>query len=291
MGCLDTIVNGSTPCGLGGLDFAGGGPVHMASGFSGLAYAIMLGKRKNPGNSKPHNISNVFLGTALLWFGWFGFNGASAVGATPRAAMAAFVTTISASSGALVWIIIDSMRTKKLSGIGFCSGALAGLVGITPASGFVAPWAAIIIGAITATICNFACHFKELIGADDVLDAFSLHGVGGFVGSILTGIFAQKWVALLDGTVINGGAIDGFGTQIGYQLAGCLAISGYSFFGTLIILFVIDKIPGLRLRNTIEEEMIGCDLTDMGEVAYEVVSGSSLSTNTEDMISNDKLCA
>jgi Amt family ammonium transporter len=145
--------------------------VHQASGFSGLAYAIVLGKRNGP-QGKHHNLANVFLGTALLWLGWFGFNGASAIGATPRAAMSGFVTTIAASSGALAWVLVDALRTKKLSGVGFCSGALAGLVGITPASGFVAPWASIVIGIVTAVVCNLGCMMKEVLGFDDSLDAF-----------------------------------------------------------------------------------------------------------------------
>lgn len=247
----------------------------------------MLGKRTptTHGTDKPSSVTNVFLGTALLWFGWFGFNGASAIGATSRAGMAAMVTTISASAGALVWVLIDCIRTKKISGIGFCSGALAGLVGITPASGFVAPWAAIIIGVVTSALCNAACALKELMGADDVLDSFALHGVGGFVGSILTGIFAQKWIANLDGvTVIQGGAIEGNWVQLGYQLAGSLAICAYSFFGTLFILMVINRIPGMRLRASPEAEKVGLDLSEMGEVAYEshnLISTSSSLTKRE----------
>lgn len=245
----------------------------MASGFAGLAYAMMIGRRRSLGaeHFKPHNMTNVFLGTALLWFGWFGFNGASAIGATPRAGMAAFVTTVAGASGALAWTLIDALRTKKISGVGFCSGALAGLVGITPGSGFVAPWAAIVTGAITAACCNAGCMIKELLGADDALDAFALHGVGGFVGCILAGIFAQKWVGLLDGAIINGGAIDGNPIQIAYQLAAAVSISAYSFIGTVIILFVINKIPGLNLRYSLDDETIGGDLSEMGEVAYEVV--------------------
>ena len=272
--CLNSLQD-AVPCGLGAIDFAGGGPVHMASGFSALAYCLLIGQRKNPQNSRPHNLTNVFIGTALLWFGWFGFNGASAFGATPRAAMAAFVTTVAAASGALGWVAVDALRTRKLSGIGFCSGALAGLVGITPASGFVAPWAAIVIGALTAMACNVACSAKVYIGFDDSLDAFGLHGVGGFVGNVLTGVFAQKWVALLDGTVINGGAVDGFPMQIGYQVAGSVAISGYAFIGSLIILFVLDKIPGLNLRISEEEELNGSDAHQMGEIAYTLQNNST----------------
>ncbi|KAI8906808.1 ammonium transporter AmtB-like domain-containing protein [Gorgonomyces haynaldii] len=280
LSCLNTIVVSSDlsniPCGIGSIDFAGGGPVHQASGFAGLAYSLVLGKRRSNGQDlhKPHNLTNVFLGTALLWFGWFGFNGGSAVAATPRAGMAAFVTTIAACAGGLSWVLIDAIRTKKVSGVGFCSGVLAGLVGITPASGYVAPWAAIVIGAVTAAACNASCLLKEVMGVDDSLDAWALHGVGGFVGNFLAGVFAQKWIAQLDGTSIPGGAIDGNPMQIGYQLAGAVAISAYSFVGSYIILAIMNKIPGLHLRVSPEDEIKGGDLGEMGEVAYELVETS-----------------
>ena len=162
----------------GGLDFAGGGPVHMASGFSALSFCIFIGQRKRfeGDNFTPHNMTSVFLATALLWFGWFGFNAGSALAATPRAAMAGLVTTIAAASGSLSWTIIEFFGTGKLSGLAFCSGAIAGLVGITPGAGFVHPWAAIIIGTITAGCCCFAIRLKNLLGFDDALDAFGLHG-------------------------------------------------------------------------------------------------------------------
>lgn len=274
LACLDTIVLGSTPCGLGVFDFAGGGPVHMASGFAGLAYAIMLGKRIDNSKSSPHNMTSVFLGTSILWLGWFGFNGGSALSATPRAAMAALVTTIAGGSGALGWVVVDAMRTKKISGLGFCCGAIAGLVGVTPAAGFVAPWAAIIIGLVTAVGCNLGCTLKDRIGADDALDSFYLHGVGGFIGNILTGIFAQKNMSLLDGTTTLGGAIDGHAIQIAYQFTASASIAVYSFFGTFAILYIINLIPGMKLRASLEHEEIGGDLHEMGEVAYGMISAS-----------------
>ncbi|RKO88842.1 ammonium transporter AmtB-like domain-containing protein, partial [Blyttiomyces helicus] len=271
--CLSTV-NSATPCNIGGYDYAGGGPVHIASGFAGLAYCLMLGKRRHQVH-KAHNLSNVFLGTALLWFGWFGFNGGSAVAATPRAAMAALVTTVAASAAALSWVLWDYARTGKLSGLGFCSGAVAGLVAITPASGFVAPWAAIVIGILAGIICNAACSIKTLFGFDDTLDAWGVHGIGGFLGNILTGIFAQKWIAELDGSVINGGWVDGNFIQVGYQLAGSSAIAAWSFVVSTILLFVINKIPGLHIRPSEEEEELGADVGEMGEVAYELLPPSS----------------
>jgi len=267
----------SAPCLVGGLDFGGGGPVHMASGAAGLAFCIFLGHRKRVGADafRPHNLTNVFLGTALLWFGWFGFNSGSATGATPRAAYAALVTTVSASSGALAWVLFDYVRTGKLSGIAFCSGALAGLVGITPGSGFVNAWSAIIIGMVTAICSAFSIQIKERLGYDDSADAWGIHGVGGLAGSILTGLFASKTIAALDGSVIEGGAfIDGSWALLGYQVAGSAAILGYSFIGTLIIIFTINSIPGLHFRVSESDELMGGDLGEMGEVAYEIVPTS-----------------
>jgi ammonium transporter, Amt family len=149
------------------------------------------------------------------------------------------------------------------------------LVGITPSAGYVAPWAAIVIGALTAATCNLAVMYKDAYGAYDALDAFYLHGVGGFVGCILTGIFAQKWVGLLDGSIINGGAIDGNGVQIGYQLAGAIAIAAYSFIGSIAILFVINLIPGMNIRLASEHESIGVDAYEMGEAAFEIKAAST----------------
>ncbi|KAI8899787.1 ammonium transporter AmtB-like domain-containing protein [Globomyces pollinis-pini] len=272
--CLNTTASGETPCLVGGLDFAGGGPVHMASGAAALAFCIFLGKRKFLGQRelKPHNMINVFIGTALLWFGWFGFNGGSALGATSRAAMATVVTTVAASSGGLVWTLMDFMHTKKFSGVAFCSGVLAGLVGITPAAGFVTPWASIVIGGVAAACCNLAIRIKEVIGYDDALDAFGLHAVGGFAGSILTGLFASKDVALLDGTAIAGGAfINGEWILVGYQLAGSVSILVYSFIVTYILLLLINMIPGMKFRVSDHEESVGLDFSQMGESGYDIV--------------------
>ncbi|KAJ3012342.1 hypothetical protein HKX48_006328 [Thoreauomyces humboldtii] len=272
--CLGTLLD--TPCNIGVLDFAGGGPVHIASGFAGLAYCIMAGKRhKTEEGFKAHNMTNVFLGLALLWFGWYGFNAGSALAATPRAAMAGVATTVAAASGSLSWMFYDYMRHRKLSGLGYCAGAVAGLVGITPAAGFVAPWAAIVIGAVTAVCCNIACRIKDRLGFDDSLDAWGVHGVGGYVGGILTGVFAQKWIAALDGSVIEGGWLDGNFIQVGYQLAASTTIAAWSFFVSLILLFLIDKIPGMHIRPTEQDQITGDD-EQMGEVAYEIITTTNL---------------
>ncbi|KAJ3326595.1 hypothetical protein HDU91_004604, partial [Kappamyces sp. JEL0680] len=274
MSCLSTTALDQTPCQIGGLDFAGGGPVHMASGSAALAFAIFIGHRKRitPDEFKPHNVTNVFLGTALLWMGWFGFNAGSSGDATARAGYAGVVTTVAASSGALAWTIVDYFRIGKWSGISFCSGAIAGLVGITPAAGFVTAWGAICTGILTAVVCLYAIRAKDFFGYDDSTDAWGVHGVGGFVGSICTGLFASKAIVGLDGLSIPGGAfVDGNWMLLAYNLAGSVTILAYSFVGTTIILFLINYIPGFHFRPNHEEELLGGDHSEMGEVAYEFI--------------------
>lgn len=271
LACLNTIKD--VPCGIGSYDYAGGGPVHMASGFAGLAYCLIIGKRKRLGSESfsPSNMLNIFMGTAFLWFGWFGFNGGSAGAGSPRAAMAALVTTISASAGGMTWMLCESMHTKKFSGLAFCSGAIAGLVSITPGSGYVAPWASILFGIAGGYCCYLGTKIKNYFGFDDALDAWGLHALGGFVGNILTGIFAQKWVGLLDGSSIEGGWLERHWKQVGYQFAGSLAIAGWSFVVTALILIIMNNIPGLELRCSDQDEELGADMTEMGECMYELI--------------------
>jgi Amt family ammonium transporter len=180
---------------LGSLDFAGGGPVHISSGTCALAYSLMLGKRTGYSMAagmpwRPHNVTNVVIGTAFLWVGWFGFNGGSALGMNIRAIMACYNTQLAACMAAMTWILLDYRLEKKWSTIGFCSGAISGLVAITPAAGFVTPWGALIIGIVGGVCCNFATKLKFLIGVDESLDIFAVHGIGGIVGNIMTGVFA-----------------------------------------------------------------------------------------------------
>lgn len=260
---------------LGGLDFAGGTPVHIASGFSSLAYALILGKRRGHGSItqasefKPHNMSNVVLGTALLWFGWFGFNGGSALAGNMRAAMACVVTNLAAAVGALTWLVMDYRIERKFSALGFCSGAVAGLVAITPASGFVGPAPAVAIGFLGAVFCNLAVHLKHVLNFDDAVDVFAVHGVGGYVGSVLTGLFAESYIAGLDGsTEIPGGWMNHNWIQLGHQLADCTAGAAWSFCITYLILFIMDRIPGLSLRVDPEVELQGLDAAEIGEMAY-----------------------
>ena len=180
---------------MGGLDFAGGTPVHISSGAAALAYSIMLGKRRGYNDVsglpyRPHNVTHIVLGTVFLWVGWFGFNGGSALAANMRAVMACVVTHLAASVGGVTWVLLDYRLEKKWSTVGFCSGAVSGLVAITPASGFVPAWSAVIFGIVGAIACNYATKLKYVIGVDDALDIFGEHGVGGIVGNLLTSFFA-----------------------------------------------------------------------------------------------------
>ncbi|CAG8510507.1 7550_t:CDS:2 [Funneliformis mosseae] len=255
---------------LGGLDFAGGTPVHITSGAAALAYCIVLGKRHGHGTDefKPHNVANVVLGTAMLWFGWFGFNGGSAYSANLRSVMAITSSNLAASVGGITWMLLDYRLEKKLSALGFCSGAIAGLVCVTPGSGYIKPQSAIAFGIVGGTFCNLAVKLKHLLDFDDALDVFAVHGVGGICGNLLTGIFAQKEVAALSDEVIKGGWLDGNWVQVLYQLADSCAGLAYSFCITYIILFLMDKVPGLSLRIDPDSEHLGIDEAELGELAY-----------------------
>jgi len=255
---------------LGGLDFAGGTPVHISSGAAALAYCLILGKRTGHGTDefKPHNIANVVLGTVLLWFGWFGFNGGSALNSTTRAAMAVAVTNLAAAVGGLTWCLMDYRLEKKLSALSFCSGAVAGLVAITPGSGYVGTPAAVAFGVLAGIFCNLAVKLKHIFDFDDALDVFAVHGVGGIIGNLLTGVFAEANVIALDGTVLPGGWLNQNWIQIGYQAADSVTGVTYSFCVTYLILFIMDRIPGLSLRADPESEAKGLDETELGELAY-----------------------
>lgn len=258
---------------MGGLDFAGGTPVHISSGTAALAISIYLGKRKGYGTEslayKPQNSTYVVLGTVLLWFGWFGFNGGSALSANLRAAQACIVTNLAASVGGLTWMLWDYRFEQKWSVVGFCSGAIAGLVAITPASGFVGSPASVLFGVAAGTACNFATQLKFLFKYDDALDIFASHAIGGVVGNILTSFFAQSSVAGFDGiTVIPGGFLDRHWKQLGFQIADSVVGLSYSFGMTTIILWIMHFIPGLSLRASEEAQIVGIDDSEMGEFAY-----------------------
>ncbi|KAI0451733.1 ammonium transporter [Xylaria acuta] len=272
---------------LGGLDFAGGTPVHISSGAAALAFSIMLGKRTGYAKSaglpyRPHNVTHIVLGTVFLWVGWFGFNGGSALASNLRAVMACIVTHLAASVGGITWVLLDYRLEKKWSVVGFCSGAISGLVAITPASGYVTPWAAVIFGVVGGIGCNVATKLKFLMGADDALDIFAVHGIGGIIGNLLTGLFAADYIAALDGfSGIPGGWVNHNYIQLAYQIADSVAGFSYSFVLTCVILFLMNLIPGLSLRVSPEEEDIGIDDIQLGEFAYDYVE---LQRHTSDIV-------
>jgi len=243
---------------MGALDFAGGTVVHFSSGMAALAVAIVLGNRKDFLKAKilPHNVTYTVLGAGLLWFGWFGFNAGSALAADKIAALAFVNTMVAAAAGGFVWMLIE-MKSKKPSALGMASGIVAGLVGITPAAGFVEPWAAIIIGALAGVICYFGISLKFRFRLDDSLDVFGIHGLGGLFGAVATGIFA---------TVGAEGLIAGNPKQVWIQLVDALGCGAYSFIVTLIIAYAIKAAIGMRIN--LEEETEGTDLNQHGEKAY-----------------------
>ncbi len=244
----------------GVLDYAGGTVVHINAGIAGLVCAIVLGKRVGYGKEPmaPHNLVLTIVGAAMLWVGWFGFNAGSAVAADGRAGMAMAVTQIATAGAAMAWMFAEWMGKGKPSVLGIASGAVAGLVAITPASGFVGPMGALIIGLVAGVVCFWgATSLKRMMGYDDSLDAFGVHGIGGIVGAILTGVFAVKDIG---GTA---GMLEGNGAQVGIQLLGVGVTVVYGLIMTFIILKVIDMVVGLRVSE--EEEREGLDVSLHGE--------------------------
>ena len=245
---------------LGSLDFAGGTAIHVNSGAAALAAAFVFGRRLGYGKEpmEPHNITYVVLGAALLWFGWFGFNAGSAGAAGGLAANAFVVTSTSAAAAALTWVGMSWTFSGKPSVIGAAAGA--GLVAITPASGFVQPMEAIAIGGVAGVLCYLAIRLRARVGLDDSLDVVGVHGVGGTWGAIATGLFAVAAVGGVDGL------FHGNGQQLLYQLAGVGAVWGYSFVATFAILKVLDVVMGLRVSE--DEERLGLDASQHGERGY-----------------------
>ncbi|THV06109.1 ammonium transporter [Dendrothele bispora CBS 962.96] len=253
----------------------GGGPVEIGSGVSGLAFAWVLGRRQEKEliNFRPHNVSLVCLGTFLLWFGWLGFNGGSAFGANLRAIMAIWNSMLAAAFGGMVWCLLDYRYERRWSMVGFCSGTIAGLVAATPSSGFVHPWASVIIGILSGGLCNLATKLKFLLRIDDALDLFAEHAVGGIIGLLMNGFFGTNHIIALDGvnTDIPGGFMDRNWKQLYIQFAYICAASGYSFVVTAVIAKGIDMIPGLHLRGTPEDERLGLDEVEIGEFATDYI--------------------
>jgi Amt family ammonium transporter len=268
-GLLNAYSGGTVPC----FDFAGGTVVHITSGVSALVCAIYLGKRRGYPHEpiRPHNLVLSFIGACLLWVGWFGFNAGSALAASALATSAFVATHFAAAAAALGWIVAEWIRTGKPSVLGGISGAVAGLVAITPASGFVKPFPALLIGFAAGIVCYFmVTKVKSAFHYDDSLDAFGVHGAGGTLGAILTGVFATSAVNdnLKDasGRVLPLGLVDGNGAQVLHQLAGAAIAWVLAIVGTLVILKICDMVFGVRVAP--EHETQGLDLSMHGEEAY-----------------------
>lgn len=250
---------------LGVLDFAGGIVVHVSSGIAALCCAVILGKRKGFGREEftPHNLTMTLIGTGLLWFGWFGFNAGSALAAN-RIAVASFVATNTAgATAAMTWLIVEWLHRGKPTALGAASGAVAGLAAVTPASGYIGPVAAMIIGLVVSIVCYFAIMLKGKLSYDDSLDVFGVHGVGGIWGVLATGLFAS--------TLINPAATNGLfngGGLIIKQLVGVLVVVVYSFIMTFLLLKIIGFITPLRVEK--DDEETGLDLSQHGEVGYHI---------------------
>ena len=250
----------------GALDFAGGTVVHLSSGTAALVCAVVIGRRTRPG--PPHNLTLTLLGAGMLWFGWFGFNAGSALASNENAALALVNTHVAAGAAALAWAIAEWIKQGKPTALGVASGLVAGLVCITPAAGFVSPTSAVVMGLAVGPICYGAVMLKGKLGYDDALDAFGIHGVGGALGAILTGVFAAE---------VWGGAaglMDGNSELVTENAIGVLAAAAYSAVVTFVILKVIDATVGLRVTN--DEESEGLDTNLHGEEGYHMGGAGAL---------------
>jgi Amt family ammonium transporter len=268
-GLLNAAFGGRFPT----LDFAGGTVVHISSGVSALVCAIYIGKRtgfpKQP--MPPHSLVLSFIGACLLWVGWFGFNAGSALASSPLATSAFVATHFAAAAAALSWSAAEWIKNGRASALGAISGAVAGLVAITPAAGFVSPMPALVIGLVAGAFCYWVvARVKAIFGYDDALDAFGVHGAGGTIGALLTGVFASQVVNPIFGAGKAVGGVDGHWGQIGNQLVGILIAWGFALVGTLVLLKIVDLITGLRVIE--DEEIEGLDITQHGEEAYNLES-------------------
>jgi ammonium transporter, Amt family len=268
-GVLNAALGGKFPT----LDFAGGTVVHISSGVSALVCALYLGRRtgfpKQP--MPPHSLVLSFIGACLLWVGWFGFNAGSALASSPLATSAFVATHFATAAAAISWSAAEWIKNGRASALGAISGAVAGLVAITPAAGFVAPMPALAIGFLAGLVCYWmVTKVKAIFGYDDALDAFGVHGAGGTIGALLTGVFAQQAVNPIFGAGKPVGGLDGHWGQTGNQLVGVLIAWSFALVGTLVLLKVTDLITGLRVAE--EQEIEGLDITQHGEEAYNLES-------------------
>jgi Amt family ammonium transporter len=268
-GFLNASLGGKFPT----LDFAGGTVVHISSGVSALVCALYLGKRtgypKQP--MPPHSLVLSFIGACLLWVGWFGFNAGSALAANSLATSAFVATHFATAAAAISWSWAEWLKNGRPSALGAISGAVAGLVAITPAAGFVGPMPALAIGFIAGLVCYWmVTKVKAIFGYDDALDAFGVHGAGGTIGALLTGVFAQQVINPIFGAGKPVGGMDGHWGQLGNQLVGVLIAWGFALVGTIVLLKITDIITGVRVTET--EEIEGLDITQHGEEAYNLES-------------------
>lgn len=250
-------------------DFAGGTAVHINAGAAGLALAIVLGRRvgwkKDP--MRPHNLPLVLIGAGLLWFGWFGFNAGSALGANTQAALAFMNTQVATAAGVVGWLLVEKLRDKHATSLGAASGAVAGLVAITPACAFVEPWAAVLLGILAGAVCAYAVGLKYKIGFDDSLDVVGVHLVGGIIGCLFIGFFGTSKVGWGSDGLFYGGGL----TLLGKQAGGAFSVLAYSFVIALILGFAIKYTIGFRVDKDVEVQ--GVDLVEHGETAYDYTSG------------------
>lgn len=256
----------------GAIDFAGGTVVHISSGVSGLIAAIYIGARRGYPKTtiSPSNMVMTMMGAGLLWVGWFGFNAGSSVSSNLSTAQALTATQVSAASGALTWLIIEGLHTGKATALGFASGILAGLVAVTPAAGVVQPVGALALGMIASLICYSAIMVKNKIGYDDSLDVFGIHGIGGIVGALtLTFFIREKW---MEAAAVAAGGSWGIWQQFGVQAIAVIIAIVYAAVGTLILLFLIDKIMGIRTSDA--GEMAGLDHSEHGERGYGLLNAN-----------------
>ena len=267
----DTITGAGYLASRGVQDFAGGTAVHINAGAAGLALAIVIGKRVGwrKESMRPHSLPSVMLGAGLLWFGWFGFNAGSSLAANGTAALALINTQVAAAAAVLGWLLVEKIRNGHATSLGAASGAVAGLVAITPACAFVAPWAAVVIGLLAGAICALSVGIKYKLGFDDSLDVVAVHLIGGIWGSLAIGLFGSSAVnsLSLDGIFYGGGT-----ALLGKQALGVGLVFAYSFIATLIIGYAIEKTIGFRVKKDAEVE--GIDLNEHAETAYEMTSSS-----------------
>ena len=244
---------------MGALDFAGGTVVHINAGIAAVVAALLVGKRRGVDRGiEPHNVPFVILGAGILWFGWFGFNAGSGLAADGLAISAFLVTNVAAAMALVTWVILGHIHTGKMSAVGAATGAVAGLVAITPASGFVGPMGAIAVGLGAGVLTFYAVRIRHKFGFDDALEVMAVHGIGGIWGALATGIFAVGGIGLIDGDA----------TVLGYNVVAVLATIAYSFIVTFVILKILDVIPGLGLRADEADEDAGLDVSLHGERGY-----------------------